>query len=136
MRLACWRTRPCGGWPWPFPRCASFRWLCPCAAGWLLGGGSLRAAVLALPWAGLVGVLLLQHVTWSVSSLCHLLGSRPFATRRRYRATSLWPLAVLSLGESWRNMRHSDPACAQHGVDRGQPDASAGLIRLSSASAG
>ncbi len=53
------------------------------------------------------------------------------ATHRRYdRATNLWPLAVLSLGESWHNMHHSDPACARHGVDRGQVDLSAGLIRV------
>ena len=74
-------------------------------------------------------VFLLQHVTWSVNSLCHLLGSRPFITRRHDRATNLWPLAVLSLGESWHNMHHSDPACARHGVDRGQIDLSAELIR-------
>jgi stearoyl-CoA desaturase (Delta-9 desaturase) len=100
----------------------------PFAAGWALGGTWL-AALLALVWAGLVRIFLLQHVTWSVNSLCHLLGSRPFTTRRYDRATNLWPLAVLSLGESWHNMHHSDPACARHGVDRGQIDLSAGLIR-------
>ena len=81
-------------------------------------------------WAGLVRVFLLQHVTWSVNSLCHLLGSRPFTTRRHDRATNLWPLALLSLGESWHNMHHSDPACARHGVDRGQIDLSAEFIRV------
>jgi stearoyl-CoA desaturase (delta-9 desaturase) len=65
-----------------------------------------------------------------VNSLCHLLGNRPFTTRRFDRATNLWPLAVLSLGESWHNMHHSDPACARHGVDRGQIDLSAELIRV------
>ena len=102
----------------------------PCAIGWALGAGSARAALLALLWAGLVRIFLLQHVTWSVNSLCHLFGNRPFATRRHDRATNLWPLAVLSLGESWHNTHHSDPACARHGVDRGQIDLSAGLIRL------
>ena len=71
----------------------------------------------------------LRGVTWSVNSLCHLFGSRPFATRRHDRATNLWPLAVLSLGESWHNMHHSDPTCARHGVDRSQLDLSAVLIR-------
>ncbi|HUC26036.1 MAG TPA: acyl-CoA desaturase, partial [Streptosporangiaceae bacterium] len=33
-------------------------------------------------------------------------------------------------GESWHNTHHSDPACARHGVDRGQIDLSAGLIRV------
>jgi hypothetical protein len=32
-------------------------------------------------------------------------------------------------GESWHNLPHSDRACARHGVDHGQLDASAGLIR-------
>ena len=97
-----------------------------------LGAGRLsaRAALLALLWAGLVRIFLLQHVTWSVNSLCHLIGNRPFVTRKFDRATNLWPLAALSLGESWHNMHHSDPACARHGVDRGQLDLSAELIRV------
>ena len=101
----------------------------PFAAGWALGG-TWRAALLALVWAGLVRITLLQHVTWSVNSLCHVFGSRPFRTRRHDRATNLWPLALLSFGESWHNMHHSDPACARHGVDRYQIDISAGLIRI------
>jgi stearoyl-CoA desaturase (Delta-9 desaturase) len=100
----------------------------PFGIGWALGGA--RGALLALLWAGLVRIFLLQHVTWSINSLCHMLGSRPFTTRRHDRATNLWPLALLSLGESWHNSHHSDPACARHGVDRGQVDLSAGLIRI------
>ncbi len=101
----------------------------PFGAGWAIGG-SLRAALTALIWAGLVRVCLLQHVTWSVNSLCHLLGNRPFTTRRFDRATNLWPLALLSFGESWHNMHHSDPTCARHGVDKRQIDPSAALIRV------
>lgn len=101
----------------------------PALAGWAIGG-SMRAVWGALLWAGVVRVFLLQHVTWSVNSLCHLLGDRPFTTRRHDRATNLWPLALISLGESWHNTHHSDPACARHGVDRGQIDPSATLIRL------
>ena len=114
---------------------ASFPALCvaslalPFAAGWLIGG-SWRTALLALLWAGLVRVTVLQHVTWSVNSLCHVFGSRPFATRRHDRATNLWPLALVSFGESWHNMHHSDPACARHGAEPGQIDISAAVIRL------
>jgi stearoyl-CoA desaturase (Delta-9 desaturase) len=111
-----------------FPVLCAVSLALPFAAGWVLGG--LRGALLALLWGGLVRVFLLQHATWSVNSLCHLLGSRPFTTRRHDRATNLWPLALLSLGDSWHNMHHSDPACARHGVDRGQLDLSAGLIRV------
>jgi stearoyl-CoA desaturase (Delta-9 desaturase) len=101
----------------------------PFAAGWAIGG-SWHAALTALLWAGLVRVALLQHVTWSVNSLCHVIGARPFTTRRCDRATNLWPLALLSLGESWHNMHHSDPACARHGADPGQVDVSAAVIRV------
>jgi stearoyl-CoA desaturase (delta-9 desaturase) len=59
-----------------------------------------------------------------------VIGTRPFATRRYDRATNLWPLALLSLGESWHNMHHSDPACARHGADPGQVDVSAAVIRV------
>jgi len=54
----------------------------PFAAGWLIGG-TWKAAMAALLWAGLARVALLQHVTWSVNSLCHLIGARPYTARRR-----------------------------------------------------
>jgi stearoyl-CoA desaturase (delta-9 desaturase) len=111
-----------------FPALCAASLAAPFGIGWAIGG--LRGALLALLWAGLVRIFLLQHVTWSVNSLCHVLGSRPFTTRRHDRATNLWPLALLSMGESWHNMHHSDPTCARHGVDRGQIDLSAELIRV------
>lgn len=46
------------------------------------------------------------------------------------RATNLWPLALLSFAESWHNLHRSDPTSARHGVDRGQLDPSAAVIRL------
>jgi fatty-acid desaturase len=60
----------------------------------------------------------------------HVFGACPFATRRHDRATNLWPLALVSFGESWHNMHHSDPACARHGADPGQVDMSAAVIRV------
>ena len=90
----------------------------------------LRGAFTALIWAGLARVALLQHVTWSVNSLCHMVGDRPYPTRRFDRATNLWPLAVLSLGESWHNGHHSDPSCARHGRGRHQVDISAATLRI------
>lgn len=62
----------------------------PFTAGWALGGTWLHAVTVLL-WAGLVRIALLHHVTWSVNSLCHLVGERPFRTRRHDRATNLWP---------------------------------------------
>jgi stearoyl-CoA desaturase (delta-9 desaturase) len=86
------------------------------------------SAVTAFFWAGLVRVAVLHHVTWSINSICHMVGRRPFAARDR--SANFWPLAVLSMGESWHNLHHADPTCARHGVGRGQVDVSARLIWL------
>ncbi|HLU59717.1 MAG TPA: fatty acid desaturase [Pseudonocardia sp.] len=85
-------------------------------------------ALTAFFWAGLVRVGLLHHVTWSINSICHMIGDAPFAARDHSR--NVWPLALLSFGESWHNLHHADPTCARHGVQRGQIDISARVIWL------
>jgi stearoyl-CoA desaturase (delta-9 desaturase) len=95
----------------------------------LVGGlvsASWTGAWTAFFWAGLVRVALLHHVTWSINSLCHTIGDRPFTARDK--STNFWPLALLSFGESWHNLHHADPTCARHGVLRGQVDISARVI--------
>jgi len=77
-------------------------------------------------WGGIVRMGVLHHITWSINSICHMIGRRPFASRDRSR--NFWPLAILSMGESWHNLHHADPTCARHGVLRGQVDISARLI--------
>ncbi|WP_329045784.1 acyl-CoA desaturase [Amycolatopsis sp. NBC_01488] len=83
-------------------------------------------ALTAFFWAGLVRVAVLHHVTWSVNSLCHLIGDRPYAARDK--SANFWPLAIASMGESWHNCHHADPTGARHGVRRGQLDLSARVI--------
>lgn len=97
----------------------------------LVGGlvtWSWQGALTAFFWGSLVRVALLHHVTWSINSICHALGERPFASRDR--SGNVWWLAVLSFGESWHNLHHADPTCARHGVLRGQVDISARTIWL------
>jgi stearoyl-CoA desaturase (delta-9 desaturase) len=96
----------------------------------LLGGlltWSWTGVLTAFLWAGLVRVLVLHHATFSINSVCHVVGSRPF--RSRDKSTNCWPLAIVSMGESWHNLHHADPTCARHGVDKGQVDSTAVLIR-------
>ncbi|HEX2705229.1 MAG TPA: fatty acid desaturase [Candidatus Lustribacter sp.] len=97
----------------------------------LIGGlltWSWQGAVTAFFWASLVRVALLHHVTWSINSICHAMGSRPFLSRDR--SGNVWWLALLSNGESWHNLHHADPTCARHGVEPGQIDSSARMIGL------
>jgi stearoyl-CoA desaturase (delta-9 desaturase) len=112
-----------------FPALCAASLLLPFAAGWAISG-SLYGGLTAFIWAGLVRIALLQHVTWSVNSLCHMIGERPYRTRSHDRSTDLWPLALLSFGESWHNGHHSQPNCSRHGRGPRQIDPSAALISL------
>ncbi|MFI7702609.1 acyl-CoA desaturase [Nonomuraea sp. NPDC049480] len=99
--------------------------LAPAVLGGLLSW-TWQGALTAFFWASLVRVAFQQHVVWSVNSICHLVGERPFAARDR--STNFWPLAILSFGDSWHNLHHADPTCARHGVERGQVDIAGRVI--------
>jgi stearoyl-CoA desaturase (delta-9 desaturase) len=108
-----------------FPALVAVSMLLPAVVGgiWSM---SWQGAVTAFFWGSLVRVALLHHVTWSINSICHTIGERPF--RSRDKSGNVWWLAVLSMGESWHNLHHADPTCARHGVEKGQVDSSARVI--------
>jgi len=110
-----------------FPKLVLASMLAPALLGGLITW-SWTGALTAFLWGSLVRVAVLHHVTWSINSVCHMIGERPYASRDR--SANFWPLAILSFGESWHNSHHADPTCARHGVDRGQLDISARLIRI------
>ena len=96
----------------------------------ILGGlitWSWMGALTAFFWGGLFRIAFVHHVTWSINSICHVFGTRPFKTRDQ-SSNVAW-LAIPSFGESWHNLHHADPTCARHGVLKGQIDLSADLIR-------
>jgi len=101
----------------------------PMLIGWALTR-TWEGALGGLIWGGLVRVFVLHHATFSVNSVCHLWGRRPFITRADDRATNFAPLALLSMGENWHNLHHSCPTLARHGVDRHQLDSTARLISV------
>jgi stearoyl-CoA desaturase (Delta-9 desaturase) len=108
-----------------FPVWTALSFMLPALLGGLITW-SLWGALTAFFWAGLVRVSFLHHITWSVNSICHMIGERPFKSRDK--AANFWPLAILSFGEAWHNLHHADPTCARHGVLRGQIDISARVI--------
>jgi stearoyl-CoA desaturase (delta-9 desaturase) len=109
-----------------FPALVAVTTLLPALLGGLLTW-SWQGALTAFFWATLVRISLLHHVTWSINSICHAVGTSPFSSRDR--STNVWWLALPSFGESWHNLHHADPTSARHGVLRGQVDLSALLIR-------
>jgi stearoyl-CoA desaturase (delta-9 desaturase) len=108
-----------------FPALVLVSLLLPAVVGGLWSW-SWQGALTAFFWGSLVRVALLHHVTWSINSICHAMGERPFTSRDR--SGNVWWLAILSMGESWHNLHHADPTSARHGVLRGQIDSSARLI--------
>jgi stearoyl-CoA desaturase (Delta-9 desaturase) len=97
----------------------------PALAGYLLTG-SWVGAVTGLLWGGLVRIFFVHHVTWSVNSVCHFLGSRRFETDDH--STNVFWLALPSLGESWHHNHHAFPRSAVHGLKRWEPDPSGMII--------
>jgi stearoyl-CoA desaturase (delta-9 desaturase) len=84
-------------------------------------------ALLGLVWGGLVRVFLVHHVTWSVNSVCHLWGRRPYRGGDESRNNFLF--GVLALGEGWHNNHHAFPTSARHGLRWWQIDVSYWVIR-------
>lgn len=80
-----------------------------------------------LVWGGLVRIFLVHHVTWSVNSVCHLWGFRPYRTADQSRNNFLF--GVLGLGEGWHNSHHAFPTSARHGLRWWQPDVGYAVIR-------
>lgn len=109
-----------------FPVFAVLSFVLPFGIGWAVTG-TLTGALLMFLWAGVVRVCLLHHVTWSINSICHMFGRRPWDTRDR--STNVAVLAALSFGESWHNAHHDDPRAARFGVGRWQFDTGAAFIR-------
>jgi stearoyl-CoA desaturase (delta-9 desaturase) len=94
-----------------------------------LGGAITRTwtgAFTGLVWGGLVRLFFNHHVTWSVNSICHVFGRRPFAANDR--STNNWLLALPSLGEAWHHNHHVFPTSAFHGLGWRQVDLSGIVI--------
>jgi stearoyl-CoA desaturase (delta-9 desaturase) len=96
----------------------------------LLGGlitWTWAGALLGFLWGGLTRVFLVHHVTWSINSVCHLWGTRPFRSNDHSRNNAVF--GVLGLGEGWHNNHHAFPTSARHGLRWWEFDASYWIIR-------
>jgi stearoyl-CoA desaturase (Delta-9 desaturase) len=97
----------------------------PFAVGYVWSG-TWAGAWTALLCAGFVRIGITLNGTWSVNSICHRFGKRPFATRDA--STNFAPLAVITMGEAWHNNHHAFPRSARHGLGPRQLDSSARII--------
>jgi stearoyl-CoA desaturase (delta-9 desaturase) len=66
-----------------------------------------------LVWGFFVSTVVLYHATYTINSLCHVFGSRRYATRDQSR-NNAW-LALVTLGEGWHNNHHYYPTSVRQG---------------------
>jgi stearoyl-CoA desaturase (delta-9 desaturase) len=96
----------------------------------LIGGlvtMSWQGAVSGLLWGGLTRIFLVNHATFSLNSICHVFGSRPFSTKE-YSRNNIW-LVIPTLGQGWHNNHHAFPYSASVSFDRWQIDPSLWVIK-------
>lgn len=96
----------------------------------ILGGvisGSWMGFLLGFLWGGLARIFFVHHVTWSINSVCHLWGTRPFRSHDHSRNNFIF--GVLGLGEGWHNNHHAFPSSARHGLRWWEIDMSYWIIR-------
>jgi stearoyl-CoA desaturase (delta-9 desaturase) len=99
----------------------------PAAIGFAVTG-TLGGALSAFLWGSLVRIFMIHHVTWSINSICHFYGKRPFESDEF--STNNWALALVSFGESWHNNHHAFPSAAVHGIRKAQLDPSGTMITV------
>jgi stearoyl-CoA desaturase (Delta-9 desaturase) len=97
--------------------------LLPTAIGWAFGD-ALGAFILA----GGLRLVFVYHVTFSINSFAHTLGTQPYSDRNSSRDSFI--AAVLSMGEGYHNFHHTFPADYRNGVRAHQFDPSKWTIRL------
>lgn len=110
-----------------FPLWAALGLLFPALIAWAVTG-SWMGGILGLLWAGFARVFFIHHVTWSVNSVCHLWGSRPFRSHDHSRNNFI--VGLLGLGEGWHNNHHAFPTSARHGLRWWEFDISYLVIRV------
>jgi len=89
-----------------------------------LGIGGLHA----LTWGFFVSTVLLWHGSFSINSLAHLFGSRPYATEDDSRNN--WLLALLTTGEGWHNNHHHYQSSANQGFRWWEVDVTYYVLRV------
>jgi stearoyl-CoA desaturase (delta-9 desaturase) len=86
-----------------------------------------QGGLAGMVWGVLVRIFLFHHMTWSVNSICHTFGRRPYETDDESRNN--WLVALPTFGEGWHNNHHAFPGSAIHGLGPRQVDVSWWTIR-------
>lgn len=109
-----------------------FRWgvmafVLPALLGAAAAGGSWAGLWDGFRW-GCLSLFCVQNATFSINSICHVVGTRRYRTNDHSTNNRL--VGVAAFGEGWHNNHHSFPASARFGIDRRQLDIGYRFITL------
>ncbi len=76
--------------------------------------------------AGVARVTMIQHATFCINSLCHMVGTRPYSTNNSARDS--WIAAIFTMGEGYHNYHHEFQWDYRNGVKSWQLDPSKWII--------
>jgi stearoyl-CoA desaturase (Delta-9 desaturase) len=96
----------------------------PATVGFFWGGWI--SALGAFLIAGVARVVVLQHCTFCINSLCHYLGERPYSSKCSARDS--WIMAIVTFGEGYHNYHHEFQHDYRNGVKPWQIDPTKWLI--------
>jgi stearoyl-CoA desaturase (delta-9 desaturase) len=89
--------------------------------------GSLTGACYGFIWGGLVRMFFWHNMVWCITSVAHVIGTRPLESHD-LSTNNFW-LAIPTLGESWHNNHHAFPNSAMAGLSWWQIDPAGWAIR-------
>lgn len=135
FRKDAWRAGDAGGsdlWKDPLVR-FQHRFYLPTAA---LVGLVLPAVIASLwgdPWgglliAGLARIVVNQHLTFAINSVCHTVGQQPYSDR--HSARDSWVTALFTYGEGYHNFHHEFASDYRNGLKPYHWDPTKWLIHL------
>ncbi|MBV8274211.1 MAG: fatty acid desaturase [Verrucomicrobia bacterium] len=96
----------------------------PASIGFLWGGW--KAALGAFLIAGVLRVVVVQHATFCINSLCHYIGAQPYSSKCSARDS--WILAIPTFGEGYHNYHHEFQHDYRNGVKPWQIDPTKWII--------
>ncbi|MCG8576906.1 MAG: fatty acid desaturase [Flavobacteriales bacterium] len=101
--------------------------LLPAAVGFLITW-DYKGAVIGFIWGGLGRLFLVNHFTYTVTSVCHVVGKQPFKTTEHSRNN--WFLSIPTFGQAWHNNHHAFPYSAVVNFKWWQIDLGGMMIRI------
>ena len=86
----------------------------PAAIGYLWDGG--QGVLCAFLVSGILRIVVVQHCTFLINSLCHCIGRRPYSTQCSARDSAI--MALFTYGEGYHNFHHEFQHDYRNGVKR------------------